>query len=245
MEILENNEAFVLKDGDLVFDHTKLILRSGSDFFLGRSPLRNDPCTINVENLDLQRIPTESIWPAMEARYTKAPEPPPPECFIKRPSLMYFGDTPAASKPAQQLLDELEACEILRLHPHPNIAQYFGCISQDDKITGLCFRRYPMTLAERLRDKSASIDKARCLRGVRDGLKHMHGLGLVHNDINPSNIMLDGSTPIIIDFDSCKKQGEKLGLKSGTREWTKEAAEYALSENDDHSLAKLEEFLHE
>jgi serine/threonine protein kinase len=38
----------------------------------------------------------------------------------------------------------------------------------------------------------------------------MHDLGLVHSDLNPSNIM-DGNNPIIIDFDSCKPEGQKLG----------------------------------
>ncbi|SJL04266.1 uncharacterized protein ARMOST_07627 [Armillaria ostoyae] len=43
------------------------------------------------------------------------------------------------------------------------------------------------------------------------GIKHIHGLGLIHNDINPNNIMLDADgTLVIIDFDSCRRAGELM-----------------------------------
>lgn len=59
------------------------------------------------------------------------------------------------------------------------------------------------------------FDKDLCLQGIESGIRHMHSLGLVHNDINPSNIMIDSADrPVIIDFDSCKQEGEKLGVKS-------------------------------
>lgn len=29
------------------------------------------------------------------------------------------------------------------------------------------------------------------LEGIENGIRHLHSLGPVHNDINPSNIMLD------------------------------------------------------
>jgi serine/threonine protein kinase len=49
------------------------------------------------------------------------------------------------------------------------------------------------------------------LEGVKKGLDHIHALGIIHNDITPSNIMLDEhDTPIIIDFGSCRDMGESL-----------------------------------
>jgi serine/threonine protein kinase len=52
------------------------------------------------------------------------------------------------------------------------------------------------------------------------GIQHLHSLGLIYCDINPTNILMNGGTPIIGDFDSCRREGEKLGFKAGTRGWT-------------------------
>ena len=49
------------------------------------------------------------------------------------------------------------------------------------------------------------------LQDLLAAIKHLHSLGLVHNDINPANIMLDQEgTLILIDFDSCRNIGESL-----------------------------------
>lgn len=37
MEICEQSEAFLEEDGDLVFDHTKLILRRDDEYFYARA----------------------------------------------------------------------------------------------------------------------------------------------------------------------------------------------------------------
>jgi serine/threonine protein kinase len=67
----------------------------------------------------------------------------------------------------------------------------------------------------------------------------MHKLGLVHNDLNPSNIMMDGDNPVIIDFDSCKREGDELGSKAGTDGWTLDGQDHAMRENDLYSLSKI------
>jgi len=42
------------------------------------------------------------------------------------------------------------------------------------------------------------------LEGIASGVGHMHSLGLIHNDIDPSNIMItEDDSPVVIDFDSC------------------------------------------
>ena len=38
--------------------------------------------------------------------------------------------------------------------------------------------------------------------------------------------------PVIIGFDSCQKEGAKIGLKMGTDDWAMEVTEYAAREND-------------
>lgn len=53
-------------------------------------------------------------------------------------------------------------------------------------------------------------DYSDVLAGVERGIRHLPGLGWVHNDINPSNIMLDGDEGVVIDFGLCSRVGESL-----------------------------------
>lgn len=241
MEICEQSEAFVQQNGELVFDHTKLILRRGDDYFYARTNQRQTSA-IDVSLLETSKIPAENVWPPMDPQFTEAPDPLPPNSYLKQPSLLYYGDTHATLEDSRQILTEVEACEILRRNPHPNIAQYLGCVSRDGRIRGLCFVRYSMTLLQRLKD-TTPFDKALCLQGIQSGISHMHELGLIHNDLNLSNIMMDGDNPVIIDFDSCKPEGDKLGLKAGTVGWAMDDLVYAKRENDFYSLSKIREIL--
>jgi serine/threonine protein kinase len=71
----------------------------------------------------------------------------------------------------------------------------------------------------------------------------MHRLGLVHNDLNPANIMMDHGKPAIIDFDSCKREGDKLD-KGGSPLWALDNPEWrSRRENDVYGLNKLRKAL--
>ncbi|KAI8947946.1 kinase-like protein [Xylaria longipes] len=242
MEVQTQSQAFEEKDGDWVFSHTKIILRKGSEFYYavtGRRQLANfDP-----NQLECVRIPDEHIYPTAPPNILRAPDPLPSNVYIKTPDLLAYGSTPASSNFASQTLQEVQMCEILRQHPHPNIAQYLGCLVTDNKIRGVCFVKYKMTLAEYLR-KGYPIDVDHCLAGVERAVSHLHALKLVHNDLNPSNIMLDDNNePILIDFDSCKYEGGELGLKGGTVGWADCTARIASFANDFYGLVKIREHL--
>lgn len=225
------------KDNDYVFDHMKVILRGADDeYFYAKTSVRSPQ--IDIDGLDIIPIPAEHIWPLAEPRFTRAPVPLPSTCYLKRPRLLYYGNSSDESDYARHILTEVEACEVLRNHPHPNIAQYLGCVVKDGRIRGLCFTRYTTTLSQILKDKT-SFDRSRCLRGIEAGVQHMHGLGLVHNDLNPSNIMMEGDHPIIIDFDSCKREGDMLGPKAGSSGWTLDDEDHAKRDNDLYSLSKM------
>ncbi|KAJ4268917.1 hypothetical protein NW762_002988 [Fusarium torreyae] len=57
------------------------------------------------------------------------------------------------------------------------------------------------------------------------------------------NIMMDPSdNPVIIDFDACRREGDRL-VKVGTEDWALEGITHAAYENDFYGLSKLEEFL--
>jgi serine/threonine protein kinase len=84
------------------------------------------------------------------------------------------------------------------------------------------------------------------LNGILAGIKHLHSLGLVHNDINPGNVMFDeDGTPILIDFDSCRQAGELL-LETETKRtyhWHDPRVNIAQEENDLHAFEELKIWL--
>ena len=77
-----------------------------------------------------------------------------------------------------------------------------------------------------------SKDYSRILTDVESGLHPLHSLGLVHNDINPSNIMIADDRAVIIDFGSCRKIGESLEDIGRTYEWYDEKIQHSLPKND-------------
>ncbi|KAG6019233.1 hypothetical protein E4U19_007387 [Claviceps sp. Clav32 group G5] len=93
---------------------------------------------------------------------------------------------------------------------------------------------------------STPFDKDLFLDGIERGIRHLHSLGIVHNDINPANIMLDElDRPIIIDFDAWQKNGQELGITKGTLGWRIEGSRYALFENDLFALSKIQVFMYD
>jgi serine/threonine protein kinase len=240
MEICEIGEIFVEKDGEVVFDHTKLILRADDEYFYAKTSQRMrmfQSSTIDINLLDPIRIPADQIFPSADPEFTRAPDPLPPTSYVKRPRLLFYGL--GGLDYGSHVLVEVEACEVLRKHPHPNIATYLGCVVKEGRIRGLVFSKYSVTLSQLLKDGSV-FDREHCLQGIEAGVRHMHNLGLVHNDLNPSNIMMDGDNPVIIDFDSCRREGEELGSKAGTDGWTLDGQNYAERGNDCYSLSKLQ-----
>jgi serine/threonine protein kinase len=243
--VCEQSEVWVEEEGELVFSHTSVILRDG-DQYSHATTSRRYGSTSEVDLRELDNpipIPSSKIWPPFPAHFTRAPDPLPQDCYVKRPNLLDYGYTEASTNhPSNLLLDEAQVCEILRTSPHPNIAQYLGCIVESNTIKGLCFVKYDMNLSQRVKDPRP-LDIDLVLHGIEKGLDHLHSLGLIHCDINPSNILMNGDTPVIGDFDSCQREGQKLGIKAGTKGWTNEDFEFALRENDEYGLSKIRNFL--
>ena len=140
-------------------------------------------------------------------------------------------------------MQETEVYETLKDAPHKNIAGYHGCIVEDGRITGLCLKKHDATLSQYVKG-ATSVDVDRILAGIRSGMEHLQSLGLVHNDINLSNVMLDddSSDPVIIDFDSCQPRGSSL-QKGGTFGVSKEDATTAEDDNDEYGLEQIRLFL--
>lgn len=114
---------------------------------------------------------------------------------MKRPSLLYYGDTAASTELGALTLREAEVCEILRASSHPNIVQYLGCVVETGRITGFCFVKYDMTLSQRVAQASRPFNAGSFLQYIEEGIRHLHSLELIHCDLNPTNILMRGEIP--------------------------------------------------
>ena len=55
----------------------------------------------------------------------------------------------------------------------------------------------------------------------------------------------DSGRAVLIDFDSCGREGEKLGEKGGTFQWCREEVEVSERESDLYGVRKVAAFLDE
>lgn len=129
--------------------------------------------------------------------------------------------------------------EFLAQHPHPNIVRYHGCVVKRGYITGIALTRYHKILEHRFHDNASDLDLDRFECQCRDAIDHIHSLGVAHNDLNPSNIALDGiDDPVIIDWGSCKEFGGLL-LSAGTPGWIEDEFDVSRKEHDLYALDKI------
>jgi len=108
-----------------------------------------------------------------------------------------------------------------------------------DYFTALCLKKYKRSLQNAVWDKDRTLDPRAILDGISKGSKLLHDtLGLVHNDINPANIMLDDhGSAVIIDFDFCMPIGQEIGhRKWGTFEMDPVLPGISVPESDIYGL---------
>lgn len=250
-QILQTSQIFKLTTGNPEFAYTSVLFaRDGATFkakFFGRGKV--DPKKL----LDVQHIPPESSYPIARSGCSIATSL--EKWYIKTPNLMSFD---GGNNIAELVLQELTTCEIISKSPHRNLAEFQGCKLANDRIVGLCFKQYAGSLQDRLNpdslNKSAFIlsqdrvqsrrQASRYLLQIEDGIKYLHGLDLVHNDINPANIMLDEKeTPIIIDFDTSCAPGQDLRMAKRTYGWYDPQVSKSQVSNDLDALAELRVWL--
>ncbi|KAJ5092384.1 hypothetical protein NUU61_007254 [Penicillium alfredii] len=252
MEVIECLGDFGGPNDPVAFRFSRIIYRENGQAYQGLSnvhyPSKEE---VKVEDLyNIALIPTENLHPNFDNSFTNV-QVISPLWYIKRSRLSnYDPNNPNQFK--AQVLKEAQICEQLRKAPHPNIAVYHGCEVKGGRITGLYFTKYNETLMERINPKK--LNKRECashrsgrpstettswLEGIKSGLEHLHSLGIVHNDINPGNIMFDGATPVIIDFGSCSREGDDLSMIGQTFEWHDESIRQAKPQNDLNALQEV------
>ncbi|KAJ5778391.1 kinase-like protein [Penicillium odoratum] len=247
MEIIQKNEAFRRIDGKVEFSYVQIFVRENGILYSGKWTNRlHLPKTLD-DLQEVKQISTEDRGPQVHTTWSAI--------YVKTPSLLAYVD----GNLEQQIAREVETCEILRKNPHPNIATYYGYKETHGRVSGLCFRKYTLTLLEAVNPqrlgKVAFLSSARglvnanmksSLEGLLAAIKHLHSLGLVHNDINPANIMLDeDGTFVLIDFDSCRYIGESLRhtQTKRTHHWHDPAVDISLEKNDLDAFGDLQTWL--
>ncbi|KAH7268714.1 kinase-like domain-containing protein [Fusarium solani] len=200
----------------------------------------------------LARIPDEEIFPRWPQglTLTKAPEELPPDVFVKRPRLALY-DIFLKHKVVhllpKGLVEEAEALEVLGSHPHPNIVGYHGCHVRRGYITGLVLDRHLHDLKSYLKSGRTIQDKELFIESLESAIHHLHSLGWAHNDLNPTNVLVaEDRRPILIDFGSARRIGEKLSTSRGTKGWIDcEMKDYTTSEtrHDTSALTKFRTWL--
>ncbi|KAL5366373.1 kinase-like domain-containing protein [Aspergillus floccosus] len=253
MEVIQCSEYFGRGNEPVAFQYTRVIFQRDGRIYQGYSKSRyRSKSEVNEQDLyHIIFIPAENLHPAFQKNFTKACNcSEPVEWYVKRQCLSHYDPkNPHGLK--HQTLEEVETCEYLKQSPHPHIAVYHGCEVKDGRITGLCFQKYSETLMERVNPMrynkrlfpiklgAISPQIERWLDNIETGIRHLHSLGIIHNDINPSNIMFDGDTPVIIDFGSCRPIGHDLGMVGRTYEWHDGNIMEAKPSNDLDALEEM------
>ena len=131
---------------------------------------------------------------------------------IKTPRLGVLG----SETDAQRFLRKARAAGQLR---HPNIVPIYdaGKISDSYFIaSGLIEGE---TLADRLRNggRLPPADAAKLVQKLAAALHYAHTQGIVHRDVKPANVMIDGSgEPLLMDFGMARRdEGEELRTEPG------------------------------
>ncbi|SJL16469.1 uncharacterized protein ARMOST_19995 [Armillaria ostoyae] len=231
-----NGERRLIHDIELMdveaespFHLRELLWWDGEDFFYLQSstqkPRDKDEETRSALSRDAILVPRSLYQITPPPELIRAPEPLPRDSYMKA-GVMYNFCPEDLNKSAiwSLMIQEAWVCEILMKHPHWNV------MLSDTVKNGALLR--------------ADIESS--LNQIKQVIEHIHGLGLVHNDINPRNILFDDDGRlVIIDFDSCCKQGESmLHGKCGTFPFSNDP-ETAEFQNDFYGVEKIREWMEE
>ncbi|UKZ74549.1 hypothetical protein TrVFT333_002219 [Trichoderma virens FT-333] len=256
IQVFDSSECFqFLPDGKIGFTHVKILFNFENKIHYGHVLERTRRETFRLDEIkNIKAIPSDSYRPPLPPNTTIAPDQL-ADYFVKRPNLMGYVD---GSELIEPMLREVEVCEVLLRNPHPNLTSYLGCQSTNGRIEGICFQRYPESLMQKLNPKalnksmflqSRNLSRKtaeRYLSEVEAGIKHLHSLGHVHNDLNPSNIMITtDDTAVIIDFDSCVRVGESIEAAKIKRTygWYDRQSQVAIESIDFAALKEIRTWL--
>ncbi|KAF1987733.1 kinase-like protein [Aulographum hederae CBS 113979] len=242
--LTENFDEEDDKDGNLIFLYSTygFVTREHVAYF-GKSTLRKFNLTPPELKDTLKHIPDEDVYPDAPPTITPFPEPIDNErLYFKGPKLHEF--FLGTGELATLTLQEAETLELLKRSPHPNIVGYHGCVIKRGRIVGLVLDRCKETLYYWMKGRQKpTIDIDACMNQITSAVRHLHSLGLAHNDLMPANIMLDEhNNAIVVDFGSCQPFGAKL-ITAGTHGWIDEDFDTSAQHHDEYALGKIRKWL--
>lgn len=105
--------------------------------------------------------------------------------------------------------------EMLMKFDHPGIIKPLesrqGC---------LVLPYFPERSADGIAGYCSEKEVWRFLRDVADSLRYLHGLGYIHGDITPANVLISKDRYVLCDFD---RQDDKVSLAYTPPEWDKKS----------------------
>ncbi|OIW34253.1 hypothetical protein CONLIGDRAFT_567185 [Coniochaeta ligniaria NRRL 30616] len=238
------------------FLYTTFAVIEGDDaVYFGQLPKPKRQITFEDYTSALMRLPDAEIYPRLPTggELTVAPDnlDLSTKFYLKRPRLFQYDEYKAQDCldiiPAL-LLEEAYTLEKLSRHPHPGIVQYHGCRVRRGFVTGLVLDRHIDDLKNYVRKQKGPLDKGPFMEALESAVGHLHSLGLAHNDVNPSNILVNAAgLPVLADFDSCHGVGTKLTYTRGTPGWVDESDSYDTSEisHDRYAIQRIRTWLAE
>ncbi|KZM20746.1 ATP binding [Ascochyta rabiei] len=167
---------------------------------------------------------------------------------------------------ARATYQEVSRCEVIAQSPHSNLARYLGVqtkmFGEEERVVSIAYQRYSMDLHEFVLMKRLLLPRhvPLVIRGIERGMRHLHGLGLIHCDLRPMNVFVtigeekgeDGGVVlkeiVIGDFDASVMIGEKISLKRANNEWWPPEIEWDVKAGewvDEWCLEKMKNWLKE
>ena len=235
------------------FQYTMFAVFNKDDvIYYGELPTRKAEISFQQVMATLKPIPDSEIFPEVSLsganQFTPVPMelPTNTQAFIKRPNISQYDVYKRYNVVpllVQSFLEEARTMEFLSAHPHPNLIQYHGCRFHRGYLTGIVLSRHSHDLKSYLSRGVGGIDKEAFMRALESAIYHLHSLGWAHNDLNPTNVLVDdsgagGGMPVLIDFGSARKIGSLLGTSRGTSGWIEGGMEdYTTSEKEHDTFA--------
>lgn len=215
----------VCNDEDFKYQFNRIVYLENEKYHLAEIKNRKcDPMQVSGELID-----TSDYLPKFNEDMTRCPS------GFELLSSIYIKKPTFHSK--NSFINEILALELIRQDMHPNIVTYYGClVDENNLVYGIALQKCECTLKSYYDfNKELAIN---AMTDLRDAIRHLHSLNLIHCDIKPTNIMINNNYAILIDFDSCRKKHSAMIGKAGTDGWCLKSTT-ATEQNDWYSFNKI------